>query len=142
MVNHEQHSTIFGAPCLPACIFDQPTFTWLVFFALVGELFQPITLPSCPTAHHPRRFERRYPGRTRSNALGYGEDDDEVNVTGRDRFSADDIDYRPQQPQQQRGRQRARRDGGDVDNGEYRAGGGGRDNPPAGYYRDEDEYEY
>lgn len=88
----------------------------------------------------PHRFERRYPGRTRSNALGHDEDEDDVNVAGRDIFSADDIGYRPQQPQQRRGRQRGRREGGgdDVAN----RAGEGRDNPPAGYYRDEEEYEY
>lgn len=86
------------------------------------------------------RFERRYPGRTRSSARG--DDGGEDDVLDRDRFSADDIGYRKQQPsqqqqQQQRGKPRTRRDG-DV---EY-DGGGSRDAPPAGYYREEDEYDY
>eukprot|EP00752_Nemacystus_decipiens_P018678 g16744.t2 len=92
---------------------------------------QSIMQPAAGMEAKAAEFERRYPGRTRSNALGYDEDDGDANVTGRDRFRADDIDYGRQQPQQSRGRSRARREGGDVDDMGYRAGGGSRDTPPA-----------
>lgn len=94
-----------------------------------------------------RRFERRYPGRTGSNALGFDDDDDADGAAaaaagGGRRSSGDEAVLG------QRGSQRARRDDDVAEYGRRSRtrrsgeGGAGRGNPAVPGYLDEEDYEY